>query len=62
MHKKMANAHSLCHLIYLGLAVEDDGRGMFAGATRTGGLLFLRTCVRVFVTNEFMDSDGCVRA
>ena len=41
--KKMANAHSLCHLTYLtiGLGVEDDGRGMFAGATRTVGLLFL---------------------
>ena len=43
MHKNMANAHSLCHLTYLtiGLGVEDDGRGMFAGATRTVGLLFL---------------------
>ena len=59
MHtKKMANALSLCHLTYLaiGLDGEDDGRGMFAGATRTGGLLILQTCVRAIVAK----SDGCV--
>ena len=64
MHKKMANAHSLCHLTYLtiGLGVEDDGRGMFAGATRTVGLLFLWACVDAFVTNKSMDSDDRVGA